>query len=384
MSFTLFHIIKLISELMVSSTSSFSQFPGSMDCQVVGNTDFAVTYQLTINFENESSTNASQWYLMAKSEKYKHWIEGCSSAMRNRFCGNWETDFATEKKKCKRIDNSESVLCKTAIPSYEETSTNPKVNAVFVKHNSTHAWRRGIHWYNCSCNSISFNPNLEISNLSMPGKPDVKIKSSSKNFRPVSDIEINIIPNNGAILKEHKKENHYGLSGFDICQKCVIKVSLEIAPACGKCKLNSSVIEFSKEKFIADEPFCFYNQTHINVTMNSVNFPELYLNLTLLNNIFMRNITNNLTLPTKKLKDITFQNVTANISLCVHRCRKCGVTRSFTCYSKNPPIGSDSGNTSYFSTSIIVVLGIGGGLLFIAMCISLCWFIFVKRKIIIV
>ena len=59
--------------------------------------------------------------------------------MKNRFCENWETDVATEKKECKRIDNSESILCKIAIRSNEETSTNPTVNAVFVKHNSTHA-----------------------------------------------------------------------------------------------------------------------------------------------------------------------------------------------------------------------------------------------------
>ena len=115
--------------------------------------------------------------------------------------------------------------------------------------------------------------------------------------------------------------------------------------------------------------------------MNSVNLRKLYLNLTLLNNIFMRNITNTLTFPMKKLKDITFQNFTANISLCEHRCRKCGVIRSFTCYSTNPPSGSDSANTSYFSTSTIVALGAIGGLIFIAVCISLVWLILFKRKI---
>ena len=95
----------------------------------------------------------------------------------------------------------------------------------------------------------------------------------------------------------------------------------------------------------------------------------------------MRNITNTLALSTKKLEEITFQQFTANISLCVHRCRKCGVTQSFTCYSKNPPSGTDSANTSYFSSSMIVALGIVGGVLFIAICIFLFWFIFMKREI---
>ena len=35
---------------MASSTLSLSQFPGNMDCQIVGNTDSAVNYQLTIAF----------------------------------------------------------------------------------------------------------------------------------------------------------------------------------------------------------------------------------------------------------------------------------------------------------------------------------------------
>ena len=214
----------------------------------------------------------------------------------------------------------------------------------------------------------------------MPGKADVKIISSSKTFRRVSDVEICIISNNGAIFKRYKKENHYEVSGFDICQEYVVSVSFKMAPACNKSKINSSMIELPKGKFIVDEPCCFYNHTHINITMNSVNLPHIYLNLTLLNSIFIRNITNTLILPTKKLEDTVLPIFTANISLSVHRCRKCGVTRSFTCYSKNLPSGSDSANTSYFSTSTIVALGTVGGPLFVAVCISLSWFIFVKRK----
>ena len=65
----------------------------------------------------------------------------------------------------------------------------------------------------------------------------------------------------------------------------------------------------------------------------------------------------------------------------VHRYKKCGVAQSFTCYSKNPPLGSDSANTSYFSSSMIVALGIVGGVLFITISIFLFWFFFMKREI---
>ena len=84
----------------------------------------------------------------------------------------------------------------------------------------------------------------------MPGKADVKIISSSKNFSRVSDVEISIIPNNGAIFKKYKKENHYEVLGFDICQEYVVSVSFKMAPACNKSTINSSVIQFPKGMFL--------------------------------------------------------------------------------------------------------------------------------------
>ena len=140
----------------------------------------------------------------------------------------------------------------------------------------------------------------------MPGKADVKIISSNKNFRRVSDIGIKIIPNNGVIIEVNKKGNYYEVTGFDISQQYVVSVLFKVAPACSMFKANSSVIEFPKENFIVDEPYCFYNQTHINITMNSVKSREPYLNLTLLNDTFMRNITNTVTMPTQKFEDISF------------------------------------------------------------------------------
>ena len=196
---------------------------------------------------------------MAKDGIYKYWIEECSPAIKDFFCRNWETYPLTEKTECKRINNSESVSCEIAIVSSEETSTNPRKNAVFVKHNSTHVWQRRLKWSSCSCDGISFNPNLNISNLSMPGKADVKIISSNKNFRRLSDIGINIIPNDGVITKVNKKGNYYKVIGFDMCQQYVVSVSFKVAPVCDMFNTNSSAIEFPKEKFIVDEPYCLYN-----------------------------------------------------------------------------------------------------------------------------
>ena len=56
----------LITELIASSISSLSQFPGNMDCQIVGNTDSVVNYQLTITLENDTSAETSRWNLIAK------------------------------------------------------------------------------------------------------------------------------------------------------------------------------------------------------------------------------------------------------------------------------------------------------------------------------
>ena len=203
------------------------------------------------------------------------------------------------------MNNSAGVLCEKAILLSEATSTNPRENAVFVKHYSTHVWKRRLDLRNCSCDGISFNPNWNISNLSMPGKADVKIISSISSIW-VSDIGIKIIPNNKVIIEVNKKGNYYEVIGFDICQQYVVSVLFKVAPARSMFKINSSVMEFPKEKFTVDESYCFYNQTHINITMNSVKSRELYLNLTLLNGIFMKNITNTVTLPTQKFEDISF------------------------------------------------------------------------------
>ena len=102
----------------------------------------------------------------------------------------------------------------------------------------THAWKRNIHWSRCYCTGIA------VSNFSMPGQAYVQIISCSKNVRQVSDIEIEIISNNGATIKKYKKGNHYEVSGFDICQVYVITISFKIVPSCGKSKVNSGVIEF--------------------------------------------------------------------------------------------------------------------------------------------
>ena len=119
-------------------------------------------------------------------------------------------------------------------------------------------------------------------------------------------IVIKIILSNGVIIEVNKKGNYYEVIRLDICQQYVVSVSFKVAPACNMFKTNSSVIEFPKENFIVDELYCFYNQTHINITMNSANSRELYLNLTLLNDTFMRNITNTVTMPTQKFEDISF------------------------------------------------------------------------------
>ena len=160
---------------MASSTLSLSQFPGNMDCQIVGNTDSVVNYQLTIAFGNASSADTSKWNLMTKDGIYKYWIEECSPASGNNFCSNWKTYPLSEKTECKHMNSERAILLS------EPNSTNPRENAVFVKHYSTYVWKRRLDLRNYSCDGISFNPNLNISNLPMQAKAYVKIISSSKN-----------------------------------------------------------------------------------------------------------------------------------------------------------------------------------------------------------
>ena len=64
----------------------------------------------------------------------------------------------------------------------------------------------------------------------------------------------------------------------------------------------------------------------------------------------------------------------------MQRCGKCGATQSFTIYTRNHCSGLDSANMSYLSNGTIAALGTLGGLIFVAMFISLFWFIFFKRN----
>ena len=140
--------------------------------------------------------------------------------------------------------------------------------------------------------------------------------------------------------------------------------------------------KFPKVQLNGDKPKCYYNQTHINIMTELEDSSAGSFMLTLLNNRINRNFTKNFVISRKELKEINLQNFTANISLCVHSwCTGCGIIWSFTCYSKQSSSVSHSTKKKIFPTSIIVTLGTVGGLLFVAMCTPLFWFIFIKRKI---
>ena len=79
-----------------------------------------------------------------KKGTQKYWMESCSPDMRNIFRGKWETRDTYEKRK--RTNRAESFACEIGILSTEDTSSNPKIYAAFVKHNATHAWQRKIHF----------------------------------------------------------------------------------------------------------------------------------------------------------------------------------------------------------------------------------------------
>ena len=59
--------------------------------------------------------------------------------------------------------------------------------------------------------------------------------------------------------------------------------------------------KFPTEQLIIDEPKCFYNQTHINITLELKYSSELYINLTLLNKQIVRNLSKSLEISRKKI-----------------------------------------------------------------------------------
>ena len=274
----------LITDLVLSSPSS--QYPGKIDCQNRDNTAFTFNYKVTVTSRNESRVNARKWKLIKiKSGKHNYWVETCTPSFNNGFCDSRATHKLTETKmqECKRSSGSTNVVCNIAIPSTEITSTNPKMYAVFVNYNATHAWKRKIKF---------------------------------------------------------------------------LKVQLNV-----------------------EKPNCSYNETHMNIITKSKDTSKPEIKLSLLNNRVVRDFNDFLAISRKELKEINFQNVTANRLICGDgRCSECGVRWSFFCNPKHPTSVSHSENKSVSSTSIIVTISTIGGLLFVAMCTSLFWFVFVKRK----
>ena len=140
-------------------------------------------------------------------------------------------------------------------------------------------------------------------------------------------------------------------------------------------------IKFLKVQLNVEKPNCSYNETHMNIITKSKDTSKPKIKLVLLNNRVVRDFKIFLAISRKELKEINFQNVTANLLICGDgRCSECGATWSFFCNPKHTTSVSHSENKSFFSTSIIVTLSTIGGLLFVAMCTSLFWFVFVKRK----
>ena len=311
----LVYCICFISVLTISSSLQLLETVRNdkFDCKKVSVTGGIVHYKLTLTAGNESSIYRRQWYLTTKNEQNTYGIESCSPRLSNWFCSKWET-HDTYNGNCKR--DSSFVVCKMGIALSEETSTNPKIYAFFIKYNSTHVWKRKIHWRNCACTSTSFRPNIDISNFSMPGNADVNIELPNSKFPEVSDIDLSIIPKSGITINQYRKKYRYKVSGFAICQTYKISATFKTKPICNNLKINPLSVEFPIRQINRDESCCLYNQSHIMITMNSVIQSEFYVSINLLNKTFHGNFTSTLTISTKELEAHIFQNFAADISLC--------------------------------------------------------------------
>ena len=213
---------------------------------------------------------------------------------------------------------------------------------------------------------LSFRPNIDISNFSMPGNADVNIELPNSKFPEVSDIDLSIIPKSGITINQYRKKYRYKVSGFAICQTYKISATFKTKPICNNLKINPLSVEFPIRQINRDESCCLYNQSHIMITMNSVIQSEFYVSINLLNKTFHGNFTSTLTISTKELEAHIFQNFAADISLCTRRCRKCGVKRSFICYFKNTPSASNyaKGNRFCIIRILVFVVAIYFSLIF--------------------
>ena len=219
----------------------------------------------------------------------------------------------------------------------------------------------------CNCISFDFNQTVVVTYTQL-GKADVTI-SGFYEIPKLKDTNVIVIPNKYSEIKKVNTK-HFEISVSDLCKIYNLTIKVESQPKCTNWKIQPKPVRFPISSGNVNISSCQYNQTITTLTTSADNESLVYFNLSFENESFIKNVTRELTLPTKWLKRKSEKNVTGSIQICAHGCNRCEIVKNFTCYSTI----SKSLKIEEISSNITLILCVVAGLIFFGMRWIVLWF----------
>ena len=128
---------------------------------------------------------------------------------------------------------------------------------------------------------------------------------------------------------------------------------------------------------IVSDILCKHNQTHTILSKTEDNnYSQFYYNLSFIDEIFTKNITRQITLPSKWVKNDLHKNLTVFVKMCIRGCNKCGRSKPFMCYSEIPTQNRKEVVSKIISPFLWFLLGIVPLVIFAV----LFWANFIRKK----
>ena len=371
----------LSSSLFLHSTSKEINW----NCVIKENKNIVNQYDYYFNLDlsDMGSLNMSQ---------LKFRMETCDAQVENLFCADWDTKDIYHT--CRSDNISKGVFCEISEIDATKLKTDTHNYAIFAQYNSTYTLFKNnfglISYLPCECKDFSFNPNLNISVIPLLGEAEINIKPFLEPKSDILDFDLTITPNKSVVIKKDGNKFQYQLSKLDPCQQYSADIELKLKDTTfkQKCKndwkMNPGIIEFRIPELEMDEVSCSYNLTHINLTPTATLNSPFYYNLSIGEESFMGNFTNNVSFALRRAANLISKDLSGLVSLCARSCNKCGIKRPVKCYSsihiQSLDIPSkDSNKTSSFLYKVLIISIVSVGILFAVISTAL-WIRYSKRK----
>lgn len=275
-----------------------------MTCKIEYKTYKTALIRLWFQLDSNISSNMSNWEFR---------LDKCEPNFQNHFCDIWQREN-TDTKLCKLLRDSNQVYCVKQINLHAEVrSTKPYHYRFYVSNSFKPIVRKEIgriRYLKCGCNNSDFEQKLKTT-FPYATKAGIRI-GPFYNIPKLIDAKLDVAPNNVLNIKKYN-DQHFEISGLNICPTYNITVKLKTWPTCTNWKIKPSLLDIPMEGLTVKDIFCKFNQTHATLNTSADSSSQFYYNLTFTNKIFTKNVTKKITLPSSWIKNKPKNNLTASV-----------------------------------------------------------------------